>query len=84
MSQIMGLPADDLLKLTVKDMTVWEKGRYAGYKAAIGDMRQYCESLIEVEKKQGTDEMNYGQERVHQTEAILHHLDYMEFGEDKT
>jgi len=84
MSQIMGLPADTVLKPHCKDMTVWDKGRWAGYKAAIGDMRKYCESLIEVEKKQGTDEMNYGQERVHQTEAILQHLDYMEFGEDKT
>ncbi|MBR0090601.1 MAG: hypothetical protein IJP92_02765 [Lachnospiraceae bacterium] len=38
MSQIMGLPADDLLKPTVKDLTVWEKGRWAGYKEAICDV----------------------------------------------
>jgi hypothetical protein len=31
----------------------------------------YCNRLIDVEKKQGTDIMNYGQERVNQTEAIL-------------
>lgn len=37
MSQIMGLPADDLFR-DCKDRTVWEKGRYAGYQAAINDV----------------------------------------------
>jgi hypothetical protein len=42
-------------------------------KAAI----DYCYQLINVEHQQGSDEMNYGQERVNQTEAILHHLEFM-------
>ena len=42
-------------------------------KAAI----DYCYKLINVEHQQGSDEMNYGQERVNQTEAILHHLELM-------
>ena len=37
----------------------------------------YCYQLINVEHQQGSDEMNYGQERVNQTEAILHHLEFM-------
>lgn len=49
----------------------------------VGDMinRQdaidYCYQLINVEHEQGSDEMNYGQERVNQTETILHHLEFM-------
>ena len=35
----------------------------------------YCYQLINVEYEQGSDEMNYGQERVNQTETILHHLE---------
>lgn len=34
----------------------------------------YCKRLIEVEEKQGSDKMNYGQERVFQTEAIMQHI----------
>lgn len=34
----------------------------------------YCNRLIEVEKKQKTDKMNYGQERVFQTEVIMQHI----------
>lgn len=37
----------------------------------------YCYQLINVEYQQGSDEMNYGQERVNQTETILHHLELM-------
>ena len=37
----------------------------------------YCYQLINVEHQQGSDEMNYGQERVNQTETILHHLEFM-------
>lgn len=37
----------------------------------------YCYQLINVEHQQGSDEMNYGQERVNQTEAILHHIEFM-------
>ena len=37
----------------------------------------YCYQLINVEHQQGSDEMNYGQERVNQTETILHHLEMM-------
>lgn len=37
----------------------------------------YCYQLINVEHQQGSDEMNYGQERVNQTETILHHLESM-------
>ena len=37
----------------------------------------YCYQLINVEYEQGSDEMNYGQERVNQTETILHHLEFM-------
>ena len=37
----------------------------------------YCYQLINVEHQQGSDEMNYGQERVDQTETILHHLEFM-------
>lgn len=37
----------------------------------------YCYQLINVEHLQGSDEMNYGQERVNQTETILHHLEFM-------
>ena len=37
----------------------------------------YCYQLINVEHQQGSDEMNYGQERVAQTETILHHLEFM-------
>ena len=37
----------------------------------------YCYLLINVEHEQGSDEMNYGQERVNQTETILHHLEFM-------
>ena len=42
-------------------------------KAAI----DYCYQLINVEHQQGSDGMNYGQERVNQTETILHHLEMM-------
>lgn len=37
----------------------------------------YCCQLINVEHQQGSDEMNYGHERVNQTETILHHLEIM-------
>ena len=37
----------------------------------------YCYQLINVEHEQGSDEMNYSQERVNQTETILHHLEFM-------
>jgi hypothetical protein len=37
----------------------------------------YCYQLINVEYQQGSDEMNYVQERVSQTETILHHLEFM-------
>jgi len=37
----------------------------------------YCHKLINVEHQQGSDEMNYGHERVNQTETILHHLELM-------
>ena len=37
----------------------------------------YCYQLINVEHEQGSDEMNYDQERVNQTETILHHLEFM-------
>ena len=37
----------------------------------------YCYQLINVEHQQGSDEMNYGQERINQTETILHHLEFM-------
>lgn len=37
----------------------------------------YCYQLINVEHEQGSDEMNYGRERVNQTETILHHLEFM-------
>ena len=37
----------------------------------------YCYQLINAEHQQGSDEMNYGQERVNQTETILHHLEFM-------
>lgn len=50
MSQIMGLPAEDLLKPTVKDMTVWEKGRRAGYKAAKCDVMRIVD---DADKKAG-------------------------------
>lgn len=42
MSQIMGLPADDLLK-TCNDMTVLEKGHRVGYKAAVDDVMRIVE-----------------------------------------
>jgi len=32
---------------------------------------EYCLKLIDVERKQGTDVMNYGQERINQTDAII-------------
>lgn len=41
------------------------------------DAIDYCYQLINVEHQQGSDEMNYGQERVNQTETILHHLEFM-------
>ena len=41
------------------------------------DAIDYCYQLINVEHEQGSDEMNYGQERVNQTETILHHLEFM-------
>ena len=41
------------------------------------DAIDYCYQLINVEHQQGSDEMNYGQERVNQTETILHHLELM-------
>ena len=50
MGQIMGLPADDLLKPTVKDMTVRGKGRWAGYKAAICDVMRIVD---DADKKAG-------------------------------
>lgn len=37
----------------------------------------YCLKLIDVERKQGSDVMNYGQERVNQTEAIIDYIEYM-------
>lgn len=37
----------------------------------------YCYQLINVEHQQGSDDMNYGAERVNQTETILHHLEFM-------
>ena len=37
----------------------------------------YCYQLINVEHQQGSDKMNYGWERVSQTETILHHLEIM-------
>ena len=37
----------------------------------------YCYKLINAEHQQGSDVMNYGQERVNQTETILHHLEFM-------
>lgn len=40
-----------------------------------GLVRDYCQRLIDVERKQGTDVMNYGQERVNQTEAIMAHVE---------
>lgn len=40
------------------------------------EILNYCERLIECERKQGTDIMNYGQERVNQTEAIMQHIKY--------
>ena len=32
---------------------------------------EYCLKLIDVERKQGTDVMNYGQERINQTDTII-------------
>lgn len=32
---------------------------------------EYCLKLIDVERKQGSDVMNYGQERINQTDAII-------------
>ena len=37
----------------------------------------YCLKLIDVERKQGSDVMNYGQERVNQTEAIINYIEHM-------
>lgn len=37
----------------------------------------YCLKLIDVERKQGSDVMNYGQERVNQTEAIIDYIEHM-------
>lgn len=37
----------------------------------------YCLKLIDVERKQGSDVMNYGQERVNQTEAIIDYIEDM-------
>ena len=50
-----------------------ENGELISRQAAI----DYCHQLINVEHQQGSDEMNYGQERVNQTETILHHLEFM-------
>lgn len=47
------------------------------------DAIDYCYQLINVEHEQGSDEMNYGQERVNQTETILHHLEFMPSAEPK-
>lgn len=44
----------------------------------------YCYQLINVEYEQGSDEMNYGQERVNQTETILHHLEIMPSAQPET
>lgn len=44
----------------------------------------YCYQLINVEHQQGSDEMNYGQERVNQTETILHHLEFMPSAQPET
>lgn len=41
------------------------------------DAIDYCYQLINVEHQQGSDDMNYGAERVNQTETILHHLEFM-------
>ena len=38
---------------------------------------EYCLNLIDVERKQGSDVMNYGQERVNQTEAIINYIEHM-------
>lgn len=32
---------------------------------------EYCLKLIDVERKQGSDVMNYGQERINQTDTII-------------
>lgn len=40
------------------------------------EILNYCKRLIECERKQGTDIMNYGQERVNQTEVIMQHIKY--------
>lgn len=44
----------------------------------------YCYQLINVEHQQGSDEMNYGQERVNQTETILQHLEIMPSAQPET
>ncbi len=57
MSQIMGLPADDLLKPTVKDMTIWEaymEGRKGAIKDALIIIDDELASWERVRK-----EMNY-------------------------
>lgn len=36
-----------------------------------------CQRLIDVERKQGSDVMNYGRERVNQTEVIMEYIEYM-------
>ena len=59
-------------QLSAKDICVPCKDAISR-KAAI----DYCYQLINVEHQQGSDEMNYGQERVNQTETILHHLELM-------
>lgn len=48
------------------------------------DAIDYCYQLINVEHQQGSDDMNYGQERVNQTEVILHHLEFMPSAEPET
>ena len=70
---ISALQAQDSPKPTAESVQNVQNEDLILRKAAI----DYCYQLINVEHQQGSDEMNYGQERVNQTEAILHHLEFM-------
>jgi hypothetical protein len=67
-------------EIAIKAIRTIPSEDYISRQAAI----DYCRQLINVEHQQGSDEMNYGQERVNQTETILHHLEIIPSVQPKT
>ena len=41
------------------------------------EVLDYCQRLIDVERKQKSDVMNYGRERVNQTEAVQFYVEFL-------